>query len=184
MKGVVFSELVDWIEERHGVELVDEVLLDADLPNGGAYTTAGTYDWRELQAIAAAFARRTGASPDDVLRDYGRHLFPTFAARFADLIGAAAGPFDLLAAIGGHIEQEVAKLYADTELPHFRASRTDRGFVLDYESSRPFASLAHGLVEGCCHHFGVEARVVMTGAGDRRRFEVVVAGEAACRVSP
>lgn len=183
MQGVVFCELVDWIESRHGVELVDEVLLDAELSHGGAYTTAGTYDWRELHAIAAALARHLGSTADDVLRDYGCDLFAVFASRFAALVGGAAGPFELLSAIGTHIEHEVGKLYVDTELPRFRAARTAGGFVLDYESSRPFASLAHGLVEGCCRHFGVAADVVMRGTGERRRFDVTVTAEAACRAT-
>lgn len=180
MKGVVFSELVDWIEQCHGVEIADEVLLDADLSHGGAYTSAGTYDWREIQAITGALARRRGSDTDAVLRDYGRHLFTSFADHFADLVGSAAGPHELLGDIGAHIEQEVAKLYADHELPHFRVERTPAGLVLDYRSSRPFASLAHGLIEGCYHHFGVVAEVRSSGDAHRCRFEVLVAAEAAC----
>jgi hypothetical protein len=184
MKGVVFSELVDWIEQRYGVEVVDEVLLDAELPHGGAYTTAGTYDWREVDKITGALAARLGCTADAVLRDFGSHLFPAFAQRFADMVGSATHPFDLLAAIGAHIEQEVVKLYVDTELPRFRAVRTPTGLVLDYESSRPFASLAQGMIEGCCRHFGVAADVSMTGEGHRRRFEITVAAEGTCHATP
>jgi len=178
MKGVVFSELVDWIEQCHGVDVVDEVLLDAELPHGGAYTTAGTYDWREISAIVGSLATRVGTGSEEVLRCYGRYLFPVFAERFAALIGSATNPFDLLAGIGSHIEQEVAKLYSDSELPQFDVARTPQGLVLDYRSTRPFASLAHGLIEGCFDHFGVEAEVEMSGAGENRRFHVTADPEA------
>ena len=180
MKGVVFSELVDWIEQRYGVEIVDEVLLDAELPHGGAYTTAGTYDWREVHAIVTALAERIDSTVDDVLRSYGRHLFPVFAARFAGIVGSATNPFDLLAGIGAHIEDEVVKLYADSELPRFRIERTSTCLVLDYESQRPFASLAHGMIEGCFLHFGADADVKMSGGDNRRRFEIHGATEATC----
>lgn len=180
MKGVVFSELVDWIEQRYGVEVVDEVLLEAELPHGGAYTTAGTYDWREVHAIVTALAAHIAHTADDVLRSYGRHLFPVFAERFAGIIGRTTDPLDLLAGIGAHIEDEVVKLYADSELPTFRVERTPDGLVLDYESARPFASLAHGMIEGCFLHFGVDADVKMTGGGNRRRFDIAVPPEAKC----
>lgn len=178
MKGVVFSELVDWIEQNHGVEVVDEVLLDAELPHGGAYTSAGSYDWREVLAITGVLAGRLGSSVDDVLRSYGRDLFPVFAERFADLVGSAKDPFELMADIGAHIEHEVVKLYVDPELPKFRAERTPQGMVVHYESTRPFAGLAHGLIEGCCRHFGVAADVRMSGQGTSRRFDVRVGQEA------
>lgn len=184
MKGVVFSELVDWIEQRYGVEVVDEVLLDAELPHGGAYTTAGTYDWREVHAIATALAARIGGTADDVLRSYGRHLFPVFAERFAGIIGRATNPLDFLAGVGTHIEDEVVKLYTDSELPCFRVQRLPDGLVLDYESARPFAGLAHGLIEGCFLHFGADADIACSGGDCHRRFEITVAPEAACRATP
>jgi hypothetical protein len=178
MKGVVFSELVEWIEQSHGVELIDEVLLDAELPHGGAYTSAASYDWREIEAIVGALAARLGVDAATVLRDYGRHLFATFAERFADLVGSAADPHELLLGIGAHIESEVAKLYDDPELPRFRVERAADGLIVDYESTRPFASLAHGLIEGCHRHFGVVAEVTASGAANRCRFHVRVAQEA------
>jgi hypothetical protein len=48
---------------------------------------------------------------------------------------------------------------------------------------RPFASLAHGLSEGCHDHFGVAAEVHASGSANRCRFHVRVAQEASCRPS-
>jgi len=49
---------------------------------------------------------------------------------------------------------EVRKLYPDAELPRFQASRrADGGLNLLYLSSRHFADLAEGLIEGCAEHF-------------------------------
>lgn len=183
MKGVVFTELLDWIERCHGVELLDEVLLDAELPHGGAYTTAGTYDWREFVAIVDALARRTRTPRAELLRGYGQHLFPVFAERFADLVGGAGTPFALLASVGAHIAQEVSKLYPDPELPQFRVERQPDGIVVDYESTRPLAYLAHGMIEGCCGYFGLPVRVQDHGGANRRRFCITAREEAPCRTT-
>ncbi|MBX3464964.1 MAG: heme NO-binding domain-containing protein [Planctomycetes bacterium] len=178
MKGVVFSELLDWIERSQGLEVLDEVLLDAGLAHGGAYTSAGTYDWRELVAIVDSLSRRTGATGPELLRRYGQSLFPAFAERFAELVGAAAGPFELLAGIGAHIEREVSKLYADPEVPTFRVEPVPGGVVVDYESARPLADLALGMIEGCCAHYGMPVDIVASGSARRRRFEVLAQPEA------
>nr|WP_317171239.1 hypothetical protein [Spirosoma utsteinense] len=36
------------VEQKFGYELVDSLLLTADLPSGGAYTSAGTYPPHEM----------------------------------------------------------------------------------------------------------------------------------------
>ena len=50
--------------------------------------------------------------------------------------------------------QELRKLYPDAELPTFATSRPDDDtMVMVYQSRRPFADLAHGLIEGCITHY-------------------------------
>ncbi|MBL9078532.1 MAG: heme NO-binding domain-containing protein [Planctomycetes bacterium] len=180
MKGVVFSELLDWIEQCHGVEVLDEVLLAAELPCGGAYTSAATYDWRELTAIVDVLAARTGGERAAILHAYGRHLFRVFAGRFADVVGAAATPYDLLAGIGARIEQEVAKLYSEPQLPRFSFTLTGSGLVLEYRSMRPLADLAAGLVEACFAHYAVPVAIRADGDAHQRRFEITELREAMC----
>ncbi|HBB84658.1 MAG TPA: guanylate cyclase, partial [Sulfitobacter sp.] len=48
MKGTIFVELVNMAEEAFGEDVVDEVLENADLENGGAFTTVGNYPCSEL----------------------------------------------------------------------------------------------------------------------------------------
>lgn len=178
MKGVVFCELLDWIERCHGVEGLDEVLLDAELPHGGAYTTSGAYDAAEFEAIVRAFAGRTGAGPDEVLRAYGRHLFGAFARNLPDLLGDRSGALDVLEHVQSCIHPEVAKLYPEAELPSFEIEPLGNGIALEYRSTRPLAELARGLIEGCLAHFGEQGSVQVRGDAKRCRFEVTIGAEA------
>ena len=183
MKGVVFTELLDWIERRHGVLVLDEVLLDAELGHGGAYTSAGSYDWREFAAIVRVAAARTDTAVPELLRAFGRDLFGVFARRFPGLLGAAPTAFDVLLGVEECIHREVRKLHPENELPLFHAERTPTGLVLEYSSSRPFADLALGLLEGCLAHFDTEADVQVSGDERRRRFCITQKEEGACRAT-
>ncbi|MBL8748257.1 MAG: heme NO-binding domain-containing protein [Planctomycetes bacterium] len=179
MKGVVFTEFVDWIELRHGVPVLDAVLLDAELPHGGAYTSAGNYDWGEMVALLEAASARLATTPGELLRAYGRHLFGVFARQFPQLLGGAASLFDFLERVGSFIHDEVAKLGIDTDLPPFSIRRGDTTFALEYRSPRSTAELAAGLVEGCLGHFGVVGSIRAASVGDVHRLAVTLQ-EAAC----
>ena len=41
MKGIVFTEFLEMVEERYSAEVMDQILLGAKLPSGGAYTARG-----------------------------------------------------------------------------------------------------------------------------------------------
>lgn len=183
MKGVVFSELLDWIERDHGVEVLDEVLLAADLPHGGAYTSAGWYDAEELAAIVASLARWTGAGEATLLQAYGRHLFGVLARAYPDLVARHANALDLLTAIESVVHAEVRKLHPDADLPRFGIVRDGPRVVLEYSSPRPFADLARGLIDGCLAHFGECAEIAAEGTGSRCRFEIHQLAEAPCHAT-
>ena len=38
MKGIVFSEFMELVEEKFGLETVDHLIESTDLASGGAYT--------------------------------------------------------------------------------------------------------------------------------------------------
>ena len=47
MKGMVFTELLDMVEDKFGIDMVDSIIEDADLPvSKGVYTAVGTYPRR------------------------------------------------------------------------------------------------------------------------------------------
>jgi len=43
MKGVIFTEFLDFVELEMGGEMVDAIIDDCDLPSGGAYTSVSIY---------------------------------------------------------------------------------------------------------------------------------------------
>lgn len=180
MKGIVFTEFLDMVELHHGLEVLDAVLQAAAPANGGAYTAVGTYDWRELVALVDALVAHRGGSPAEVLRAYGRHLFPILAARFPAFLRAHDSAVDLLASVETIIHPEVQKLHPDAELPHFATTPTTTGLALEYASERPLGEFARGMIEGCLAHFGGGGELEAHGAGGRWSFRITAQEAAPC----
>src|SRR5262245_47750387 len=84
MKGVVFTEFLDFVAKRYDDDMVDDIIDASHLPNGGAYTAVGTYDHSEMVALCTSLAERTGEPAADLVRAFGTHLSGTFAQGYPD----------------------------------------------------------------------------------------------------
>jgi hypothetical protein len=160
MKGIVFSEFLDFVAQRFGEDMVDDVIDDCPLESGGAYTAVGTYDPAEMACLCRALAARTERPVDALLRSFGEHLSGSFARGYPGFFTRSAHLFDFLESIEAHIHVEVRKLYPDAELPTFAVQeRGAKRLVMDYRSPRRLAAMAQGLIEGVAPRFGVSVRV-------------------------
>lgn len=154
MKGIVFTEFIDMVESKFGVEIADRIIEDSNLPSGGAYTGVGTYDHGELVTLLGQLARVVGRPAPELLCAYGEHLFARFVVRYPTFFAESRSCFPFLQRIHDHIHVEVRKLYPDAELPTIETLVTnDHQLELIYRSSRPFGDFAEGLIKGCIAHF-------------------------------
>lgn len=160
MKGIVFTEFLELVGRKYGVEMMDLIIESADLPSGGAYTAVGTYDHREMLTLVKNLSAATLVPVPDLLRSYGEHLFARFSVRYPRFFDGITSCFEFLDRIEGHIHVEVRKLYPDADLPSIDVDwRTEDRIQLFYTSTRPFAALAEGLMRGAIAHFGEEIAV-------------------------
>jgi len=170
MKGIVFREFGELVIARFGDATWDALITESKVPSGGAYTAVGTYPHEEAVALLMALSRRTGVSPDDLLKVFGEHLFGVLSQRYPFAVAGHADLFPFLESLEGVVHVEVRKLYPDAELPTFVTRQEGDTFVLEYRSQRPFASLAEGLLRGAMAHWGggyVLERQALGGDGSR-----------------
>lgn len=154
MKGIVFTELLELVEGRFGLDMVDRILADSRPASGGAYTAVGTYDAAELAGLVGSLSRATGATVPDLLEQFGEHLFSRFVLAYPQFFVEHRTAFDFLENTDGYIHMEVRKLYPDAELPRLVSQeRSADRLVLIYESPRRLEDLAEGLLRGCSRHF-------------------------------
>ena len=160
MKGVVFTEFLEMVEEAYSFEMVDRIIEASELGSGGAYTSVGTYDHRELVQLVVNLGRFTDEPVPDLVRRFGEYMFVRFFQMFPVFFAESDTAFSFLAKVEGYIHIEVRKLYPDAELPSLLCETPEPGrFIMCYRSNRDFADLAHGLILGWIAHFGEQIEV-------------------------
>lgn len=173
MKGIVFREFIDFVEDQAGDDVVDAMIDKANPASGAAYTAVGKYDWREMVDLVKALSEIVDAPMPDLIRAFGRHLFGRLAANYPTFLEGQTDTFSFLETVEDKIHVEVLKLYPDAELPTLDAKRIDDGrMVLGYSSCRPFGDLCVGMIEGCSDHFGEQFEIQSTNAVDGLNIEV------------
>lgn len=160
MKGMVFTEFLEMVEEKFGYDTVDAILEKTELPSGGNYTAVGTYDHSEIVALVVQLSEHSGIDISTLLYTFGKHLFGQFATGYHHFFAQSTDSFDFLSGIENYIHVEVRKLYPDAELPTFEIERiSDRQLRMLYTSERRMADFAEGLIHGCGEHFKEDLQV-------------------------
>ena len=176
MKGIVFTEFLEMVEERFSLEVVDGIIERAALPSGGSYTAVGTYPVEEMGRLVTELSAATGAPVPALLHAFGKHLMTRFTQGFPQFFADSTDALGLLERVENVIHVEVKKLYPDAELPSFECTREgpDR-VVMVYRSPRRLSDLAAGLIEGCAEHYGEALDVTrddLSGDGQIVRFTI------------
>ncbi|MCO4747815.1 MAG: heme NO-binding domain-containing protein [Proteobacteria bacterium] len=154
MKGMIFVHLVDFVEQAIGMEETEQLLVSANLPSGGSYTSVGSYDVVEVATIVGHASEATGLSEAVLYREFGRYLFGELVSSHPTFVAGADDPLTLLTRVERHIHVEVRKLYPDAQLPRFTHTwEEDGSLTLIYESERGLGDLCEGLIRGCFDHF-------------------------------
>lgn len=177
MKGIIFTEFLKMAEDRYGLAVKDQIIRWARLPNDGAYTTVGNYDFRELTRLVDELSKATGTPAAQLLVGFGDRIFQFFAENYGHFFARAPSCFEFLAHIENYIHVEVRKLYPDAELPSFRYARRDsHHLVMEYHSARPLGLFAEGLIRATIRHYGeaidMQVEDLSGGQGKAMRFSM------------
>lgn len=160
MKGIVFTEFTNMVEEQFGLKVLDKILYSKNLPSEGVYTVAGNYDHNEMVLLVNHLSKITNTSVSDLLKIFGKHLFHFFAENYRIIIGKINDTLEFLENLDSYIHIEVAKLYPDAQLPKFDFERINNNCVsMLYQSERKFADLAYGLILGCADYFNQKIKI-------------------------
>lgn len=178
MKGLIFTEFLNFVEETMSYDMVDKILVNTKLPSGGFYTSIGTYDHKELLLLLDNLSKETKLPASTLLSHYGEFLFEHFIKQYPQFFHTKTTTFHFLNSIENYIHIEVKRFYPESELPHFQCETISPSkFILTYTSTRPLADLAEGLIRGCVRYHKENIQLsredLPTKVGAKARFTLV-----------
>lgn len=160
MKGIVFTEFLDLVEQKFGLVMVDKIITQSELESQGIYTSVGTYRFSEMLSLLQNLKKNTGIAIDDLLLAYGEHFFSVIEDSYPGLLKTYKDPIEMISSIENHIHVEVRKIYPDAELPTFIVEEKKKNsLILIYKSSRAMHHFGLGLMNKTFEHFNTKATI-------------------------
>jgi hypothetical protein len=161
MKGIVFTEFLELVENEFGYEVLDRITSLPSLSSSGSYTAVGNYPHGDMLAMLDELHAAVGIPHKELIFTFGRSLLRTFSQGHAQFFANIPNSLEFLNGIESVIHTEVRKLYTDAVLPRFDCERPDdKRLIMHYSSGRPFADLADGLIHESVAYFGDDVEVV------------------------
>ena len=160
MKGMLFTELIDFIERYSDIATTEQIIEEAKLESSGAFTAVGNYPYQEMLQLVGSASSIMQSPPRDLMRQFGKELFSRLYESHPGFFEESVNNAPLfLERIQEHIHDEVVKLYPDSKPPEVLVFKNEGSLRVTYESHRPFALVALGLIEGCYEYFGKPVHV-------------------------
>ncbi|GAB2658974.1 heme NO-binding domain-containing protein [Vibrio panuliri] len=162
MKGIIFTEFMDLVEDKFGLEVLDQILEHAN--DDGIYTAVGSYDHRDLVKLIIKLSEITQLPPETLQQVFGQSVFNNLYATLPDSasLGECRNCFQFVRLVEDYIHIEVKKLYPEANPPKFEfISESETELVFDYKSARCMSHVCLGLVQGCADHFDEKLEVKM-----------------------
>jgi hypothetical protein len=159
MHGIIHLELRKFMQAKHGPAGWLRLLQQAGVATSLGYARVGHYPDEELAATLAAAARKTGATVDAILEDFGEFIAADLIAMYPRLIKPEWRTLDMLFHTEQTVHQVVRLRNAGAQPPSLRCGRpTPDEVVITYTSPRRLCALARG---------SSAASLVTTGNGSR-----------------
>lgn len=157
MKGAVFISLQKLVEPILGVAGWQQILDSCPLGSEGAYTSGGKYDDAEMVALVAVLVERLNMPVEELLQQFGRHLFKDLSKQHIGLLEDCGNPCAFMKCVDRRIHLEIEKLHPGSSLPFMTITDLGKHAVqLEYRSPRKLCHLAEGLAAGVADYYQTE----------------------------
>ncbi|KYG74921.1 heme-NO-binding protein [Roseivirga ehrenbergii] len=154
MKGIVFTEFLEMVETKFGLEMVDYIVESSDLKSKGAYTSIGTYDFVEMLQLIGHLSEKTAIPAEKLIYEYGLYFFGYLETNYPHIFKQYNSPVAFLHSVEGHIHVQVRKIYPDAELPTFEVREIGPNQMeMIYHSKRALYKFAEALIRKTFDHY-------------------------------
>ena len=163
MHGMIFSELQNYAETKHGRGTWNALLKKAGLKSR-VYLAVREYPDADMVALVLAASAMTGLPVSAVLEDFGNFIVPSLMSLYRHLLKPEWRAIDVIDHTEGTIHSVVRVKNHGAKPPQLKTKRLSPDEVLlVYTSPRQMCALAIGIGTGLGQHFheNIEAKQTM-----------------------
>lgn len=154
MKGILFNQLENYIVENYGDAAYQTIIKNCRLETTNPFVGPGTYPDSDLMKIIQSASETLKINPDDLVRNFGRFVFPKLASKFSTFIEKQKNAKGFLLTIESIIHVEVHKMYEKAYTPTFEyLNDTEGKLTIRYRSKRKLYVLMEGIIMGVADYF-------------------------------
>jgi hypothetical protein len=154
MHGMIFSELENYTEAKHGRGTWNALLRRANLDNR-IYLAVQEYPDSEIISLVMAASSMTELPVSAVLEDFGQFIVPALMRMYGHLLRPEWRAIDVIEHTEGTVHAVVRVQRPGAQPPHLTTQRLSLNEVLlVYTSSRKMCGLAIGIGVGLGQHYG------------------------------
>ena len=92
MKGIIFTEFLDMVEDYYGLAVVDEIIQKSEGVSDGVYTSVGTYEFNEILSLLVALGEVVSKDIQELLYVFGLYLFNSLRIAHPEIIRSYKKP--------------------------------------------------------------------------------------------
>ncbi|MEG3640351.1 heme NO-binding domain-containing protein [Magnetococcus sp. PR-3] len=161
MHGVIFLALEEYLDERMGEEVWEQVVETAGIPDSD-FTPDRMYDAQDWEALLLATAQVMGKERADVLEEFGTYMVPGLMEMgdAMNLLDPRWRTMDYLENGKDLIHAAIRMQIPDFKPPDIRALRLRQGeAAVAYMAKNRMGPLLKGVAQGLGNHFEEELAI-------------------------
>jgi predicted hydrocarbon binding protein len=160
MKGSVFNGFENYVEQRYGLHIWQQLIENTELASDGIYLASDAYDDHELSSLISMLSTNVSKTASDIEREFGEFFFATLFSLASQYVKHIDNLFDFLRSVDDVIHVEVKKSDASAYTPAFFYDQpADNQLVMRYVSKRGMCYFAEGLIVGAAKQFKTAAQI-------------------------
>ena len=129
MKGIVFTEFLEMVEEEFGFKVIDKIIVNSDLLSKGIYTAFGNYDEGELFILINALSMEVNLEKSKIMIILGEKLYKSF--------------------IENYINMEVRRIFPKSSLQQIEIDYlNEEKLIITYYVNEKISELIQGIILG------------------------------------
>ncbi len=178
MKGAIFNIFEEFIIQKFGVEVYENILQHSQIETKDPFISAGTYPDTDFYKLVGTACKLYNLPPEEAQKMFGRFTFVELAKFQPHFVEPYKSAKSFLLTVDSVIHVEVKKLYPDAYLPKFIYSEPSKNELqIIYISKRKLYSFMEGLIDGVADYFkediDVEFDTMLYNGEEACRFHLI-----------